>query len=227
MLNIKNTTHINYAFFDLDETIISTKSMMSFIDLYFNHYANENTKKDFHYRINKLIKNNTPRTEINSKFYENFKGFPISRVKKICQLWFDEMSNKKNNFYNKNVVDVLKKHQLNGTECVFISGSFQELIKPIAEDLNVKHTISNKLENNGFTYSGKLLPPQTIGEGKAEALLSFSNKHQIDLSLCFAYGDDISDAPMLNLVGNPTVISGEKELEKHAQKNGWKILQPN
>ena len=79
----------------------------------------------------------------------------------------------------------------------------------------------------GDRYTGKIIPPQTIGSGKAEAMRLFMEDKSSQLAECYAYGDDISDVPMLEIVGYPNAVTGGRGLEPYAREHGWNIIHPN
>lgn len=215
-----------YAFFDVDETVISVKSMFTFIELYFAQFPDKAIETCFYEELNELFSNHSSREYINKRYYSYFENFSINRVKTVCDLWFQHYMSK-DSLYNKNVLKMLKAHQANNITCVFISGSFKELLQPIAQQLNIQDILCINLEKSGLMYTGNIIPPQTIGAGKAEAIKTFMASNHIDHANSYAYGDDISDAPMLEMVGNPRVVSGSKSLEEYAHNKSWKIIPPN
>ena len=66
---------------------------------------------------------------------------------------------------------------------------------------------------------------KTIGPGKAEAIAKFLQLNGADAAACWAIGDDLSDLPMLELVGNPVAVGCGTPLANLANKRGWTILQ--
>jgi HAD superfamily hydrolase (TIGR01490 family) len=227
MHNHKKTLNKKYAFFDVDDTLISQKSMIEFISLHFHKIDNEPLKLQFNTDIKNLIMNDIDWSIANTVYYSYFQHFIINEVKRTIASWFKSNFTEEYNFYNKNIVRTLKRHQLENTVCVFVSGSFRELLQPIADDLDVEHILSINLERNGEKYTGNIIPPQTIGSGKADAINLFLAAHGGNAKECYAYGDDISDVPMLEAVGNPRAVAGGRRLETYAKDKGWPILQPN
>ena len=75
-------------------------------------------------------------------------------------------------------------------------------------------------------YTGEIRPPQCIGRGKAEAIARFLAATGVSAALCHAYGDDISDLPMLDSVGYPVVVRGSRDLEAQAMGRGWPVISP-
>jgi phosphoserine phosphatase len=67
----------------------------------------------------------------------------------------------------------------------------------------------------------------SLCEGKAQAMRDFLSRQGVSADSCHAYGDDISDLPMLQAVAFPTVVRGGRELEARAMELGWRVLSPN
>jgi phosphoserine phosphatase len=101
------------------------------------------------------------------------------------------------------------------------------LLSPIAARLGVRHILATIMEVVDGSYTGRIFPPQTIGRGKAEAIAGFLERAGVSPSCCHAYGDDISDLPMLSAVGWPVVVRGDnRALEELALNRGWPVLSP-
>ncbi|VAW58394.1 Phosphoserine phosphatase [hydrothermal vent metagenome] len=218
-----------YAFFDVDGTLINTKSMMSFINYYWsNRKTNSTIKRFINCKSNQIIFNTkqliaNDRSKINEVYYELFKGFNVKEIKEMCHEWYDFIKETDDNLFINDVINILMNHKNNGVEPVFVSGSFIELLEPIAEDLGVKHILATRLKKNDEKYTGKFYQPQMIGGGKAIAIMDFIEQNSIDPDACYAYGDHHTDIPMLSTVGKATVINADIKLHHHAIKNNWNI----
>ena len=46
----------------------------------------------------------------------------------------------------------------------------------------------------------------------------------MDLADCHAYGDSISDLPLLELVGHPVAVNADFRLAREARRRGWLTL---
>ncbi len=44
------------------------------------------------------------------------------------------------------------------------------------------------------------------------------------LEHCYAYSDSVTDLPMLEAVGHPTVVNPDRALRKEAAARGWPVL---
>src|SRR5262249_3800303 len=56
------------------------------------------------------------------------------------------------------------------------------------------------------------------GGHKAQAVRQLAARQHINLPMSYAYSDSITDLPMLELVGHPVVVNGDKELERVARE---------
>lgn len=215
-----------YVFFDVDGTLVKKKTALCFLKyLYKKRYG---VFGDLCYcwffichRFYEIM--GLSREELNKKYYKKYEGISESDIVKIADEWFQ--STLSDDFYIEPVINELKYHKKAGADIVFVSGSFAACLAPIASNLQVQHVISTKQEVINGKLTGKILSPQVIGVGKAKAVKQFLEERQeYSLQRHFAYGDHISDLPMLNAVGNPCVVSGDLQLEKVALQNSWRII---
>ena len=51
-----------------------------------------------------------------------------------------------------------------------------------------------------------------------------AESENIDLSESYAYSDSESDLPMLRAVGHPVAVNPDRELERVAREEGWRIM---
>lgn len=217
---------VRFMFFDVDETLIHMKSMFAF----FRHWALQ-VKKDptllahFETRFAELRQAGTPRSELNRVYYQFFKGENPSELTKSGRQWMLALLEDPDAFFIGETLEVLRQYQAIGYEAVFVSGSFREILKPLADYLRVEHMLCINLEiNETGVYTGEFSGIQTIAEGKALAIKEFLKNKNADLKQCLAFGDDMSDLPMLELVGNPVVVGTHTLLAERGEHMGWRIL---
>lgn len=221
-----------FAFFDVDDTVVQLKTMFSFQDFYFRHAGAFSgllgpvRAARFNAVRRRYRAQGRPREDLNRMYYRSFRGRRPDQVSMLAQQWYKEIRQQVREFYFPEVVEALKAHQAAGDEVVFVSGSMVEILRPIAEDLNVQHMLATRVVISGDRYTGEIVPPQTIGLGKARAVVEFLASHGLDGSTCWAYGDDHSDIPMLSVVGHPVVVSSARDMAEVAKDRGWQILEP-
>ena len=217
-----------YAFFDVDETLIQLKTMVSFLKFFFIKKRGIFGLISYYiFLINVKLCNffGISRNFLNKRYYRNYKDCWVKEVFEMADIWFEEM--KIENLYISSSIKELLYHKKNGADVVLISGSFLPCLLPIAFNLGiaVENIICTELEHLNGKFTGSILGNPIIGVGKRVAIKTFlKNKGHEALFENFAYGDHISDLPMLEEVANPCIMKGNLRLEKIASDRGWKIL---
>lgn len=113
------------------------------------------------------------------------------------------------------VLAQLNGHRHREDSVVFVSGSWLPCLLPIAVELGVEYVYCCQVEVEGGVLTGTVRSVM-LGSAKAEAVQEFARRHQVDLSDCFAYGDDIGDADMLSQVGHPVAVRPSPALKETA-----------
>ena len=219
----------SYAFFDVDGTLLRLKSMFSFHDFWYQRWigldsgARVEEYEDVTAILRALVESGAQRELVNRRYYEFFSGRSVDEVGRCAQAWARTVVADPRLFVTE-VIDELDALRAKGVEPVFVSGSFVEVLTPIADHLSVSHMLATRLLHDGKTYTGRFRAPQTIGEGKALAIGKFLAERSILPADCWAFGDDISDVPMLEAVGHPVAVIGDSALSSTARARGWKCL---
>lgn len=112
-----------------------------------------------------------------------------------------------------------------GSILVAVTGASHEIVAPIVEALQFDGALAAVLEQSDGLFTGELIPPQTIGCGKLQAIEQFARIKDIDLSASLSCGDHLSDLPMLARTGSAYVVAGDPELERVAKARGWSVLE--
>ncbi|MES1196058.1 MAG: HAD-IB family hydrolase [Steroidobacter sp.] len=219
-----------YAFFDVDDTLITIKSLLHFQEYWYQWANDQAGRKAYMEEIQELLAQDAPWEYVNRRYYAHFEGRSVADVERCVQAWFAEvqrsLQQKRQSLFHSAVMDRLQSHRREDVEPVFVSGSFVLLLQPIAERLQVQHVLAIRQQVVDGVFTGHILPPQTIGQGKADAVLEFLRERKVNPASCYAYGDDISDVPMLSCVGFPFVVRGGRRLEAHAEQQGWPVMDP-
>jgi HAD superfamily hydrolase (TIGR01490 family) len=153
------------------------------------------------------------------KFYKNKK--------------LDYFAQQADDFYEKllkphlrpQILKKIEEHKKQGHYLVIVSGSIRYYLEPVVKDLGFNNIICTDLEEGpDGLLTGKPIGKICLGDYKRELAQKLADKEYIDLKNSFAYGDNESDIPLLNLVGNPIAVQPAPKLRKLAQKNNWKII---
>ncbi|MBW7572204.1 HAD family hydrolase [Caproiciproducens faecalis] len=113
----------------------------------------------------------------------------------------------------------IRWHKKQGHVVIAISGSPIELVSEVSRMYGMddyRGTVY-QVGSNGI-YNGEIIP-MWDSQSKRKAVLEMAEKHGIDLSQSYAYGDTNGDYSMLQLVGNPIAVNPTRELLSHIQND--------
>jgi HAD superfamily hydrolase (TIGR01490 family) len=217
----------SFAFFDFDETVVTFKSMFKFLAYYLEQTDPLHATQRFEELLNHIclmIAEGHSREAVNRYYYSRFQGVPASLVALLGESFYREISVSKHPFWIEFSFQEIKKLQQEGCEVVFVSGSFEPVIKPFATALQIEKILCTRpIISNGI-YTGTLEGNPVIGSEKARLIQEFLQSHNTPPTRCRAYGDHISDIPMLEVVGLATLVNPNLELLQLGQAKGWNCV---
>jgi HAD superfamily hydrolase (TIGR01490 family) len=118
----------------------------------------------------------------------------------------------------------LDDHRRAGHAIIFVTGSIDFLIAPVADALRADRCFAGRLEQQNGLYTGFLTPPLPYGEGKRQLIDRLTQELTLDLSQCYAYGDSPGDLDLLRAVGHPTVVNPIRGMASIARRHNWPIV---
>jgi len=114
-------------------------------------------------------------------------------------------------------------HQDAGRRVVFVTGSLDFIMVPLARELGVDDVIAAEMTERDGKFTGALVGPPISERVKADRVRAFAAAHEIDLAASYAFGDSVADVPMLDCVGHPQAVNPDGGLKSIAQSRGWSI----
>ncbi|WP_406690578.1 HAD family hydrolase [Saccharopolyspora sp. ID03-671] len=204
------------VFSDVDETLINVKSMFDFLryQLVRRHGA---TGEEEYERIMAAIRGRadggTSRADINRFYYAHYADESVETLDRLAEAWFAERTASRG-FYIEPTREALSAHLGDGATVVLVSGSFPPLLEPLAREVGADAILCTRPLVVDGRYTGEVDSP-VIGAGKRAAVLEMlESRPDVDPRDCWAYGDHVSDLPMLELVGHPVAVGEDEELRK-------------
>jgi len=214
------------VFCDVDETIINGKSLLGFLETALRVAAGSDGELlEAQRTFAKLRGEGRPREELNAAFYRLFlAGRSVLETRAIASAWF-ETAHLAPRFFRRPALEKLASLRGNGTHIVLVTGSFAELIEPVASRVGAHDVIAAPLERVNDVFTGALLGEPTIGTGKAHAVIAYAERVGIALAECCGMADDITDLPFLELLAENFVpVDGDRRLLAVAAERGWKTM---
>lgn len=209
------------AFFDVDETVITSKSMFQFL-AYFSPLPCQGpvlNHQEAMANIRAMAERGDEREAINSYYYGLYKNVRQSDVRQAAKRLFASGQI----VFHDLVVEKIHAHQQQGHDVVFVSGAMRDIIQPIMDRLGVDTALCSEPRVLNGHYTG-VLRQQAIGKGKAVLAQTYAKRQHVPLADCYAYADHISDLPLLDCVGMPCAVNPKQPLLSIAQDRVWPIL---
>jgi HAD superfamily hydrolase (TIGR01490 family) len=212
------------AFFDVDGTLLDT----NIVHFYVRYRTAEMTstrrmvwKLGFLRRVPALwFVDKINRAAFNRLFYLMYQGMDAEAVRRLATESFESFALPR---LFPGARDAVEAHRSRGDRIVLVSGSTDFVVAPLAEHLRADETFTVSLEERDGVFTGNLVGEPLSDVRKAEAVRAYAATHGINLSGCYAYGDSVADAPMLEVVGNPVAVNPSRRLWRLARERGWRI----
>lgn len=121
-------------------------------------------------------------------------------------------------------VERLRAHLERGDIVVLLSGAPHFLAEAVAGELQVSTVLGTHCAERNGRFC--LAPPvlHRVGEKKLAAAHTLCEELGTCLSSASAYGNAISDLPLLAACGFPVAVNPDAELAAEARRQGWRIM---
>lgn len=208
------------AVFDLENTLISANVVDSYLWLANRHLDGSDRLSvisKLAVQLPRLVMmDRKDRGDFLRTFYRLYENADIDELQKDALEFFHSYI--MNRSYPAGFAR-LKKHRNLGHRTVLITGSLDFLVAPLQPLFD--EIICAKLDAKDSKATGRLASSPPTGEARALLLARYAETNGIDLSQSVAYGDSVSDLPLLESVGFPVAVNADQKLSAMAKKRGW------
>src|ERR671915_1581766 len=212
------------AFFDLDKTLIEGSSALHFARAAYKNgmLSRRRLVRDVWANLKFRVQGSTDEgtDALRQRILDALEG---RRVVDLQRLGPDVLAGILPLLY-KDVLREAYAHQDAGRPAYIVTAASQELAEVLAAVLVLDGGIGMRSEVHDGVYTGRADGPFTYRDGKAEAIRQLAEREGIDLAESYAYSDSESDLPMLRAVGHPVAVNPDRELERIAREEGWRIM---
>ena len=212
------------AFFDLDKTIIAKSSTLAFSKPFFDQgllnrrAVLKSSYAQFIFLLSGADHDQMER--IRAHMADMCTGWDVAQVKSIVNETLHDIVTP---LVFAEAADLIAAHKLCGRDVVVVSASGEEIVAPIARALGATHAMATRMVVEDGKYTGDVAF-YCYGEGKVQAIRELAAREGYPLEHCYAYSDSITDLPMLDAVGHPSVVNPDRALRKEAAERGWPVL---
>jgi HAD superfamily hydrolase (TIGR01490 family) len=213
------------AFFDLDKTVIAKSSALAFGRPFYRDglITRRDMVKSAYAQLAFRLggADEVQMARIRDHVAALCKGWRVDQVSQIVSETLHELINP---YVYAEAAALIDEHRAAGRDVVVVSTSGEEMVRPIAEQLGVSDVIATRMVVEDGRYTGEVAY-YAAGPTKAEAVRRLAKERDYDLCTSFAYSDSVSDAPLLESVGYPTVVNPDRGLRRVAAERGWPVLE--
>jgi HAD superfamily hydrolase (TIGR01490 family) len=167
------------------------------------------------YRIGKLSSNHVNRD------FPSLIGVKRDLLERVANKAFHE--NIKDDVFPK-ALTYIKDLQKKGENVAIATSSFDIIVKPLTDYLNIEKVIASSMEFQNGLCTGKITDVPAFHHGKKDKVLNFLEQESVRPAACSFYSDSIYDLPLMESVGNPVPTNPDILLARHAKRVGWKVL---
>lgn len=115
----------------------------------------------------------------------------------------------------------IEEHRAAGHRTVLVTGGLDLFAAPLAPLFD--DVVASSMEVRDGVLTGYLATPPLVDEARAQWLKDYAARGGFDLSRSHGYGDSISDASWLQLLGRPVAVNPDLPLYRVASKAYWPI----
>lgn len=216
------------AIFDFDGTLYSKETFQLMMQHLKTHPVHSKRYRQFYRAIMppyigsklKLVSVKKMREQSVQAYLAALESF----TKPELETYFSEIADKMHGDFNPTVVDRLKQHVHDNDYVMLVSGAFTPLLHAVTEKLPIGTIIGTEIPYTGNTLDLKAKISHIQGPLKTEKIKEALSGQDIDWPNSYAYGDSLSDLPVLELVGHPVAVQPEPSLRNVARERNWEII---
>jgi HAD superfamily hydrolase (TIGR01490 family) len=210
------------AVFDLEGTVLGTNVVDTYLWIRLAASPrNEWPKRifDLARRVPEMLATERrDRGEFLRRFYRRYEGAPVEEIRRVAADAFNEVVLPRSFPAG---LRRIREHRAAGHRVVFLTGALDFTIAPMAPLADI--VAAARLRIDGDRYTGELEEVPHAGDARAGFLRRLVKEVGADLSASYAYGDSISDLPMLESVGHPVAVNPDPRLRRIARERRWAV----
>jgi HAD superfamily hydrolase (TIGR01490 family) len=211
------------AFFDLDKTIIAGSSALAFSRPFLQQglISRRAALRSVYAQLSLRLAGADADTMalLMRQLSDLCVGWDVEQVRRIVTETLHEIVEP---LVYAEATALIERHRSAGEEIVVLSASGLEVVEPIADMVGADRCLATRMEVADGRYTGRI-SYYCYGEEKARAAAGIAAERGCELADCHAYTDSITDLPLLEAVGHPTVVNPDRELRRVAQERGWPV----
>jgi HAD superfamily hydrolase (TIGR01490 family) len=166
-----------------------------------------------------LRRDRVNRLDFQRHFYRGYAGLEQEFVAAVARRAFHEVTLPRS---FPRALRRVREHVDAGHRVVLVTGALEEVVRPLAELLEVELR-GARLRSIDGRFDGDLADTPPSAEARGTLVRRLAEDTGVELRGCFAYADSISDLSMLEAVGHPVPVNPDLRLAAVARRRGWPV----
>ncbi|MDY7099748.1 MAG: HAD-IB family hydrolase [Actinomycetota bacterium] len=212
----------HFAAFDLENTLIASNVVASYAWLATRRLDPADRARFILKTLGEgpslLALDRKDRSDFLRFFYRRYKGAPTGQISEDVDELFSHLILSKS---FPAAIRRVREHRRLGHRTVLITGALDFVIAPLRPLFD--DVVSAEMSVRNGRYTGEMTAAPPTGESRAQAVLDYAARYDLDPAEGVAYADSTSDLPMLEVVGFPVAVNPETRLASLARKRGWLV----
>ena len=211
------------AFFDLDNTILSTSSGKMLIRFLREHGL---ISKWGLFRIFSIMwlyrtgmVNPDRAMDMISMMYRGV--YEASIIRQAEELFEEYLKNR----IRKDAEKEIKFHREQGGSTVILSASTSHICRTVMDHLGMDGMLCTVMDVRDSRLTGKTVDGYCHGEEKLRRALAWCKERGQSLDDAYYYADALADLPALESVGHPRCVTPDERLREIAEEREWQICE--
>jgi alcohol-forming fatty acyl-CoA reductase len=159
------------------------------------------------------------RLDFQRRFYRQYAGFEPDAIAAAARRAFHEVTLPR---CFPRALRRVREHVDAGHRVVLITGALEEVVRPLAELLEVELRAARLRVVDGI-FDGDLAETPPSAEARGMLVRRLAEEADLRLAGSYAYADSISDLSMLEAVGHPVPVNPDLRLDSVARRRGWPV----
>ena len=210
------------AIFDLEGTVVDSNIVEQYLWVRSSGFGKAAWPKEVADLLTSLPRylaaERRDRGEFIRTFLRRYAGMPAERLERIVQRGYKDTLLRHT---SAAAIERIKQHRAAGHRTILVTGSIGTLVAPLAGLFD--EVVASEMHVRDGVLTGFLAKPPLVDEARAAWLRQYADRHGIDLSASYGYGDSHSDLVWLGLLGHPSAVNPDPQLAREAQRKQWEI----
>jgi HAD superfamily hydrolase (TIGR01490 family) len=153
-------------------------------------------------------------------FYQSYREVEMDRLREWDRENFERYTVPR---IREGAREAVEGHRAEGHRLVILTGGLESRVEPLARHLGIDDVLAVRPETENGRITGGVKGSYLVDQEKERAAREYAAEHDVDLEDSFAYGDSMSDLPLLQAVGHPVAVNPRGKLARIAKERNWEI----